>query len=499
MMSYSSQGSFSSGGTFKTSQAGSGSSSFMASGGSSMRRAPSVYGGAGGFGTKVSSQSSFGGYGGGFGMGGGAGGSAAGGDLGLSINEKATMQNLNDRLAAYLEKVHSLETANSKLEIQIQEFLKLKMPQSGRDYSAYEKIIHDFQQQINAAHLTNSKIILQVDNAKLAADDFRMKYENELAMRQSIEGDIARLRKVLDELTLTRSNLEMEIEGLAEELIFLKKNHQEELASLRAQTSSGSVNVEVDAAPQQDLSRVLDEIRTQYEGIAAKNNREVEAWYKDKFDALNQQVTSSTTEIQTSKTEVNDLKRTLQGLEIELQSQLSMKGALEGTLGEVEANYSNQLNRLQAMVSSLEAELMQVRADTERQSQEYRMLLDIKTRLEMEIAEYRRLLDGEGGSSNSSSKSSSNSSSNYSVTVNKSTEITKVSQTQQSGGTSSLSSSFTKPLVDSKPAPAKVPAPAPAPAPAPQVLKTRKVKTIVEERINGKVVSTQVQEVEEKM
>ncbi|MGH0153748.1 UNVERIFIED_CONTAM: hypothetical protein FKN15_025605 [Acipenser sinensis] len=383
MMSYSSQGSFSSRGPFKTSQARSGSSSFMASEGSSMRRAPSVYGGAGGFGTKVSSQSTFGGYGGGFGMGGGAGGSSAGGDVGLSINEKATMQNLNDRLAAYLEKVRSLETANSKLEIQIQEFLKLKTPQSGRDYSAYEKIIHDLQQQLP---IYTVGFLLE-----------QSRYENELAMRQSIEADIARLRKVLDELTLARSNLEMEIEGLAEELIYLKKNHQEELASLRAQTSSGSVNVEVDAAPQQDLSRVLDEIRVQYEGIAAKNNREIEAWYKDKFDALNQQVTSSTTEIHTSKTEVNDLKRTLQGLEIELQSQLSMKGALEGTLGEMEANYSNQLNRLQAMVSSLEAELMQVRADTERQSQEYRMLLDIKTRLEMEIAEYRRLLDGEGG------------------------------------------------------------------------------------------------------
>ncbi|RXM92540.1 Keratin, type I cytoskeletal 13 [Acipenser ruthenus] len=221
----------------------------------------------------------FGGYGGVFAMGGGCFG--AGGEHGLTINEKSTMQNLNDRLAAYLEKVRSLEAANSKLEFQIREFMKNKTPEH-HDYSAYEKIIHDLHRQIHAACLANSGIVLRIDNAKLAADDFHVKYENELAVKQSVEADIAGLRRVLHELTQASSNLESDLERLKEELIYLKKNHQEDLAALRAQMHCASVNVEVDAAPHQDLARVLEETRAQYEGIAEKNHREIEAWYKSK-------------------------------------------------------------------------------------------------------------------------------------------------------------------------------------------------------------------------
>uniref|UniRef100_A0A8C4SXW9 Keratin 19 n=1 Tax=Erpetoichthys calabaricus TaxID=27687 RepID=A0A8C4SXW9_ERPCA len=320
-------------------------------------------------------------------------GSGAGSNFSAG-HDKATMQNLNDRLAAYLEKVRSLEITNGQLEQKIRDWHSSSFGGQAKDYSPYFKTISELQDKIFAVSMDNSRILMQIDNTKLATNDFHVKYEHEMAMRKSVEADIAGLRKLLDEMTLVRADLEMQIEGLKEELIYLKNNHKEEMKSL-CSSVSGSVNVEVDAAPQEDLAKVLEDMRAQYETFAGKNHRDMENWYKNKSDDLNKQVTMETEALQTSKTEIGSLKKTLHTLEIELQSLLSTKAALDKTLAETNGQYGAQLIQLQDIINKLEGELVQVRQDMERQGNEYKMLLNVKTRLEMEIAEYRRLLEGE--------------------------------------------------------------------------------------------------------
>ncbi|XP_040187366.1 keratin, type I cytoskeletal 19-like [Rana temporaria] len=374
-------------------------------------KSPSVHGGYGGQGVSVSSArlvssgyggglgSGFGsgyGSGGSYGSGGGYGGSynvSVSGDGLLSGSEKETMQNLNDRLASYLDKVRSLETANSDLEVKIREWYEKQGPSTTRDYSPYFKVIEDLRDKILAATIDNSRVVLQVDNARLAADDFRTKFENELALRQSVEADINGLRRVLDELTLARTDLELQIENLKEELAYLKKNHEEEIGAYTGQTS-GQLSVEVDSAPGIDLTKILNDMREQYEHMAEKNRKDAEAWFFSKTDELNKQVHVHTEQLQTTKTEITDLRRTLQGLEIELQSQLSMKSSLEGTLTDTEQRYGVQLAQIQTHIGNLEAQLGNLRSDMERQNYEYKQLLDIKIRLEQEISTYRQLLEG---------------------------------------------------------------------------------------------------------
>ncbi|CAB1344974.1 unnamed protein product [Coregonus sp. 'balchen'] len=110
----------------------------------------------------------------------------------------------------------------------------------------------------------------------------------------------------------------------------------------------GAVNVEMDCASSVDMSKV---------------------------EVLQNQITTSTTEVKTSQ---------------------SQKGYLEQSVTDINGRYGSQLSQLQVHINSMEEELQQLNVSIQQQASEYQILLDIKMRLEMEIAEYSRLLDGEG-------------------------------------------------------------------------------------------------------
>lgn len=318
----------------------------------------------------------------------------SGGLATFSINEKQTMQNLNDRLASYLNKVHSLEKSNNQLELQIREFYDKRSPTTVRETGDYWKTINNLRAQINAASLANAKVLLQIDNAKLAADDFKTKYESELAIRRGVEMDIAGLRKVLEELTFARSDLESQIEAMKEELIYIRKSHEDEIKSLRNQLR-GTVTVDVDGPPAKDLTKTLAELRDSYELIAAQNQLEAEKCFKEQLSTVKHSMTTSSQQVDKEKEHFNEQKRKLQLVEIDVHTLLSVKSSLEANLQNADEEYAGQLLMLQDILSDRDAELSRIQMDMQRQAQDYAQLLDIKTRLEMEIAQYRRLLDGE--------------------------------------------------------------------------------------------------------
>ncbi|XP_077059093.1 keratin 99 [Siphateles boraxobius] len=376
----------------------------------------------------------------------------------LYPNEKQTMQNLNDRLESYLKQVHSLEQANKTLELQIKEFYDNKSPMQSKNISAYLTTISELSIQIQSRFVENAKLRLKLGTTKLATEDFHLKYETELNLRSVVEADTARLRGVLGEMKLSIGDLENQLTGLNEELLYMKKSHEEDLHLLR-ERQSGSVNVEMDCAAHSDLDKDLQEMRAQYEMLMEKNCKEAERWFQSKAEVLQTQVTTSYTEIKTSQTELTSVKRTFQSLEIELQGVLTMKQNLEQSLADVGIRYTVQLSQLQMQIDHLQEELQRLNANIRQQASEYNLLLDIKMRLEMEIAEYRRLLEGQAQTTviSTSESSMTKTSMTETETVTKTIEIKKEEEEYN-----------------------------------PHL--QRRVKVIVEEIVDGKVISSSVEE-----
>ncbi|XP_031703549.1 keratin, type I cytoskeletal 18-like [Anarrhichthys ocellatus] len=379
----------------------------------------SIYGGAGGIGSRISSASvsslrsgapmtssssayklssgmgggmgsGFGGSGASFSTGGGGGGGAGAGIIG---NERGAMQNLNDRLANYLETVRNLEQSNQELEMRIMEALEKGGPNM-RDYSKYQPIIDDLRNQIFDKIGENARFVLQIDNARLAADDFKVKFDNEMAIRQSVEADIAGLKKLIDDTNMTRLNIESEIEAVKEELAFLKKNHENEVMELRSQISQSGVQVDVDAPKGQDLAQVMADVRGNYEKSAMKNAEDLKRWHENQIADVQVEVSQNTEALQGAQMERSDSSRQIQTLEIELASQQSLKASLEDTLRNTEQRNNNEMERYNGIIMRLEEELTNLRANIQHQTQEYEQLLNMKMKLEAEIGTYKNLMDG---------------------------------------------------------------------------------------------------------
>ncbi|XP_006214350.2 keratin, type I cytoskeletal 26 [Vicugna pacos] len=352
----------------------------------------------------VSSEGGLCNGGGGLASGGGLSSGVCAGFLGnehglLSGNEKVTMQNLNDRLASYLGHVRALEEANDDLEQKIKGWYEKYGPGSCRgldhDYSRYFSVIEDLKRQIISVTTCNASIVLQNDSARLTADDFRLKFENELALHQSVEADIHGLHQVMDELTLCTTHLEIQCDALSEELMYLKKNHEEEMKALQ-RAAGGNVNVEIHAAPGVDLTVLLNNMRAEYQDLAEQTRKDAEAWFNKKSTSLQQQISDDAGEAAAARNELMELNRNLQTSEIELQSFVAMKSSYECSLAEMEGTFCLQLQRIQEQIRAMEEQLQQIRTETENQKLEYERLLDVKTVLEKEIETYRNLIDGEG-------------------------------------------------------------------------------------------------------
>ncbi|NXN94487.1 K2C75 protein, partial [Rhinopomastus cyanomelas] len=313
-------------------------------------------------------------------------------------DEKEQIKSLNNKFASFIDKVRFLEQQNKVLETKwtlLQE--QGQKNNSGKNNldPLFEAYINNLKRQLATLLNERGRMDGELKNMQDLVEDFKNKYEEEINRRTAAENEFVVLKKDVDAAYMTKVELEAKVDALTDELNFLRTLYDAELAQLSAQVSDTAVILSMDNNRDLDLSSIIAEVKAQYEDIANRSRAEAEAWYQTKFEELQATAGKHGDDLRNTKGEISELNRLIQRIRSEIENARNQCATLQTAIGDAEERGELALKDAKAKMIDLEDALQKAKADMARQLREYQELMNVKLALDIEIATYRKLLEGE--------------------------------------------------------------------------------------------------------